>query len=80
MGPVNMEFGPDGHWIPQGAGLQPHLFGYGRSPVPQAVGEALSTGRALAGVGTTALGALEMMKMGMQIPTVITPLTVSRHR
>lgn len=49
------------------------------SPLPYVVQQALSTSQALAGIGTTAMGALAALQNGQQIPLVILPLARSRH-
>jgi hypothetical protein len=45
-----------------------------QSPIPYNIQQALSTGGALAGVGCTAMAALDYLKNGGIIPIVITPL------
>lgn len=72
---VGQEFGPNGYQAPgrtltraDGSPLfPPGFWGYGPSPVPPEV----STGELMVGIGTTALGALEMTKAGITIPHVL---------
>lgn len=69
---VPMEFGPDGAILPPG--LPRHLFGYGPGPLPQAIGQALSTGRAIAGYAGTAMSQLDALTKGVQPQLVINDL------
>lgn len=72
---VPMEVGPYSNlYIPVGAGLQPHQFGYATGPFNNEVGLALSTGRAVAGIAATAMGALHMLTNGTQPQIVVNDL------
>lgn len=68
---IPMEFGPNGTIIPPG--LPPEMFGYGVQPT--AAQTACSTGRAVAGINTTAMGALLNTQLGLVTGHVFTDLT-----
>lgn len=63
---VDQEYGPYSNiYIPVGAGIPASVFGYGPSFGQTALGQAVSTGRAIAGVAGTAMSQLSNMKNGV---------------
>lgn len=72
---VGTESGPYSNLIPVGAGLTLRDFGYAPGFGQTAVGQALSTGRAIMGVGGTAMGALQNLQNGIAQPLVVFDLT-----
>lgn len=67
---VGMESGPNGTIVPPG--LPPQMFGYGSQPTAAQI--ACSTGRAVAGINTTAMGALLNTQLGLTTGHVLTDL------
>lgn len=68
---VGMESGPNGTIVPPG--LPPQMFGYGVQPSAAQI--ACSTGLAVAGINTTAMGALLNTQAGITTGHVLTDLT-----
>ena len=68
---IPMESGPNGSIVPPG--LPPQMFGYGAQPTAAQI--ACSTGLAVAGIATTAMGALLNTQAGITTGHVFTDLT-----
>lgn len=68
---IPMESGPSGTIVPPG--LPPQMFGYGFQPTAAQI--ACSTGQAVAGINTTAMGALLNTQAGIVTGHIFTDLT-----